>query len=226
MPDEQTTTVASDAEIEAALEEAEAHVARIPSLDDGGERAVVPVQAEIGRKSAVRPQPIAATSPVVVVAAPVDQAAPQRQPPPAAPPARRGWLRHVAARLLAILHLRRTSRTAVPAPRPTSGTLPPAEEALPDARRLPLTTDRTIYRLIDGLLAGVNWPFRWVGPEARQLAGLLATVTIVVSLLAAHFFPVLFPPRDAISQLHRRVLRPERQPAPAPATTPHAEDAH
>ena len=229
MPNVQNTTLASDAEIEAALTEAEAQVAGIPSLDDGGEQTVVPVPVQPDSQPVVKkrlPQDIA---PVVMVAAPAEEQPPEQPSAITHQPSAGwlGWLRRLAPPLRALLRLRRT----LPAPSaetPAQSSAPdaaaPAEQPAPPAEPRPaLTAGRIVYRTIDALLATLNWPFNRMGTEARQLVGILATVTIVVSLLAAHFLPILLPPRDAISQLHQRILQTQTGPAP---TAAHATESH
>jgi hypothetical protein len=229
MPNVRNTTLASDAEIEAALTEAEAQAAGIPSLDDGREQTIVPVPVQPDSQPVVKKRLPQDVAPVVVVAAPTEEQPPE---PPSAishqPAAGRfGWLRRLAPRLLALLRLRRTlpvPSAETPAQSSAPDTAAPAQQQPPPAEPRPaLPAGRIVYRALDALLAAVNWPFNRMGPEARQLVGILATVTIVVSLLAAHFLPILLPPRDAISQLHQRVLQTQTGPAP---TAAHATESH
>jgi hypothetical protein len=212
MPNVPNTTLASDAEIEAALTEAEAQAAGIPSLDDGGEQTIVPVPVQPDSQPVVKKRLPQDVAPVVVLAAPPEEQPPEQPSAIRHQPAagRFGWLRRLAPRLLALLRLRRTL------PVPSAET--PAQQQPPPAEPRPaLPAGCIVYRALDALLAAVNWPFNRMGPEARQLVGILATVTIVVSLLAAHFLPILLPPRDAISQLHQRVLQTQTGPTPTAA---------
>jgi hypothetical protein len=61
----------------------------------------------------------------------------------------------------------------------------PAASAAPAQRRsFVATIGWSAFQVADGLLASVNWPFRWLPSRARQLVGLAAIATLVTSLLA------------------------------------------
>lgn len=151
MPDDATRPLATDAEIEAALAEAESQAARIPDLGDGRPQVVpIPVEPQ------VRPGPFTVrrfTGPSVVVP---QQAEPREAPPAAARSAR--------------------------------------------SKRI----GAAVYRAIDAALWALNRPFAWLSDEARRLVGLLALVTIVVSLLALLTLPAVAPRRDALTQLEQQ----------------------
>lgn len=167
-----STGIVSDAEIEAALRQAEAAAESIPSLDDGsGEKIVpIPVQAlpQVPPRRSAAPSAEPATPAVAAI-----PAAPAAPAPAVAPPA------PVAA-------------VAEPAV-----ALPATAEAAPVAQR----ASPVAYRVLDTVLWALNRPFEWLSPEMRNLIGLLALATIVVSLLAVFLLPWLFPRVDLLTQL-------------------------
>lgn len=178
MSDSEQATVASEAEINAALAEAERQGSRIPSLDDGSDERVVHVPVEVDAPVTSRQVAAGSAEPgVVAVAQSVDG------PAAAAPtPGRRS---------------RHKSRSA--------------------AQWLRLV-GLVIYDVIDRTLWAVNLPFEWMKPEARQLTGWLAIVTIATSLLAMNLLPTLLPADDALSVLKRQTeqTRAEISEPPAP----------
>jgi hypothetical protein len=88
---------------------------------------------------------------------------------------------------------------------------PPAADAdfveddadVPATNRLALL-GRRLYRALDRGLELVNQPFKSVGPELRSLVGVLAIVTLVMSILAATLLPALLPNRTTVSELQRQ----------------------
>jgi hypothetical protein len=74
------------------------------------------------------------------------------------------------------------------------------DQPAPEARGL----GGAIYRLLDALLWAINRPFERMSPQTRQWTGLVAIVTIFTSLLALYLLPMLYPRRDALSQLTRQ----------------------
>jgi hypothetical protein len=60
-----------------------------------------------------------------------------------------------------------------------------------------------LWRVLDWLLAAINRPFEGLSPAARQAVGLIALVTIVLSLLAGLVLPQVLPRQDAMSYLQR-----------------------
>ncbi len=69
--------------------------------------------------------------------------------------------------------------------------------------------------VLDRLLAALNWPFRWLPPEAKQVVGLAAAASILVSIAANAVFPLLWPEPDPIADLRQlRIEVQVRQSAP------------
>lgn len=165
MPAQTTNLIASDAEVQAVIADAEADPGHIPNLDDG--------------------------SPISAVAIPVEA------------------------------NIRPLPRRADP--QPSDSPRDPAESTEPlsggqgDATALPQAASGVIYRMIDVLLGAINWPFAWLGPDARRMTGLIAMVTIVLSL-SALLLPTLFPRPDP--------LKHSRPQAPATSTPPPAQTEH
>jgi|GEM_PF-6451055 len=186
-----TPPIVSDAEIQAALAEAQAKATEIPSLDDGQGQHVVPVPIE----PPAPPRPAAVPRPAATVA----PAAPRASATPAAPagpPAtapQPGWLSTLLAGLLGWLRIGKRKAAA------DAG-----------ARR---SLCELLLRALDRFLTVVNRPFERLSPETRNLAGMLALVTIVVALGSLYLLPRLSPPRDALSQLARQRAAVEAAPA-------------
>jgi hypothetical protein len=171
------TGIASDAEIEAALAQAQAAAESIPSLDDGSGEQVVPIPVQAlpqipPRKPAeANPPPAAtATSP----AAPVEGGV--------SPP---------------------TPVATVPSPRVVAEASTPAGARPARAEPAPVAPGKSpiVHRVLDTGLWAINRPFEWLSPEARGITGILAMVTIVISLLALFLLPRLFPPVDLLAHL-------------------------
>lgn len=193
-----STPIVSEAEIQAALAEAQAQATSIPSLDDGQSAAVVPVPVE----TAAPLRPLPREAPPDVAPAPV--AAPE---PAAAQP--------------------------VATPTPAPGSTPPASAEAPAAGLPEESTAEPaagarwwriggrivdlLYSLIDGVLWALNRPFERLSAETRQLLGVLALVTVIISLAAAYWLPRLWPPRDAVSQLSRQSAAVQQTLAAPPA---------
>lgn len=170
MASDSSTGIVTDAEIEAALTQAETALDTIPSLDDDSGEKIVPIPVQ------ALPQ------------------LPQRkvaQPPPAAP---------VVAPVVAPPQPAATPAEAPAAPTAAAQTAPAAtvDVATTKPGRPPL-----VFRLFDTVLWLLNRPFEWLSPEARGLTGILAIVTIAVSLLALVLLPRLFPPVDLLAELRR-----------------------
>ncbi|MBK9127629.1 MAG: hypothetical protein IPM13_07485 [Phycisphaerales bacterium] len=69
--------------------------------------------------------------------------------------------------------------------------------------------------LLDRLLAAIDWPFRWLPPGAKQIVGLAAAASILVSIAANAVFPLLWPEPDPIADLRQlRIEAQVRQSAP------------
>lgn len=158
MTDQKTSVVASDAEIEAALAEAEAATAGIPSLDQDPSAAVVvvPVPTQPGLRSLPKPD----------------------GPKP--------------------------KKVTV---RATAEETPNAPEAVSAPGRVCQflgKLGRIVYQASDTGLWALNRPFERMGGPARQMTGLLATVSILMSLLAMYLLPTLFPTRDTVTELRQR----------------------
>jgi hypothetical protein len=167
--DANTGTLASDAEIQAAVAEAEALGASIPNLEAAPPHVVpVPVDALGATAALVR----APTAPQVVV-------------PPAA-----------------------MERPADAPATPLAA--PPRQRA---------TVLETLYAIVDTVLDLVNRPFFWMSNGLRQFVGIMAIVTIMLSLTAVFVLPILSPPDDAISRLVRQsadVRAGKTKPKPPP----------
>jgi hypothetical protein len=173
--------IASDAEIQSALAEAEREVARIPSLDDGREPQIVPVP--------VQPPPMAAPAPhtppsverlVVETAMPIDTPTPAARVATGDPPGR-------------------AAVAPLPSGTPTGGLL---------------------YRTLDGILWAINRPFDGLAPEARQLVGWLAIVTLAMSTSAPFVLKWLVPSRDPVAQLSRQTAAVRAAPPAAAEPKP------
>ena len=129
------------------------------------------------------------------------------QPPPIAAPSPR--TRSGAERL--VVETAMPIDAPTPAPRAEAATLPP-----------PVPTGGLLYRTLDGFLWAINRPFDWLAPEARQLVGWLAIVTLAVSASAPFVLKWLVPPGDPVSQLSRQTAALRAAP-PAPAEPPAAK---
>ncbi|MEW6197610.1 MAG: hypothetical protein AB1601_02950 [Planctomycetota bacterium] len=188
-----STPIVSEAEIQAALAEAQAHATSIPSLDDGQSPTVVPVPVETA--APLRPLPREAPP---EAAAP----APGATPEPAAAPA---------------------PGSTPPDPAGAQAAGPPADPTAEPAGAGPRwwrVAGRILdllYNFVDGVLWALNRPFEKLSAETRQLLGWLALATVVVSLAAAYWLPRLWPHRDAVSQLTRQSAALQQTLAAPPA---------
>ncbi len=61
-----------------------------------------------------------------------------------------------------------------------------------------------VYRICDRGLEHVNRPFLWLTPAQRHWAGLGGLVTILISVMYAVAYPVIFPHRDAYTVLEEQ----------------------
>ena len=76
-----------------------------------------------------------------------------------------------------------------------------------------------VISAVDAVLSAMNRPFGWMGPEARRLTALVATVTIIMSLLAMYLLPALLPNHHPITDLREQSLKTQAPPAEeVPAT--------
>ena len=103
-----------------------------------------------------------------------------------------------------------------------AGQPPPAEaEAGLAAAASPpaVSLMKRIWRALDAALDAINRPFGWLNDEARQLVGLVALVTLVVSIAAMILMPLLVPRRDALTLLREQVAQLRKPAASAPAAT-------
>lgn len=193
--------IVSEAEIQAALAEAEAQATSIPSLDDGQPPAVVSVPVETA--APLRPLP-RESPPEAAATAPTT---PGVSPPPAVTPAP-------------------APGGAPSGPAEAQAAASPAEssaEPAVAAARWWGVGGRIVdllYSVIDGVLWALNRPFEKLSAETRQLLGLLALVTVIVSLTAAYLLPRLCPPRDAVSQLTRQSAALQQMVEASPTTDP------
>ncbi len=191
-----STPIVSEAEIQAALAEAQAHATSIPSLDDGQSAAVVPVPVE----TAAPLRPLPREAPPDAAATPAPGAAPEPAPTSAAAPG-----------------------NTPPGPAEARAAGPPEElTAAAGARwwRLGGRVLDLLYNFVDTLLWALNRPFEKLSAETRQLLGVLALVTVVISLAAAYWLPRLWPPRDAVSQLTRQSAALQQTLEAPPTTDP------
>jgi hypothetical protein len=80
-----------------------------------------------------------------------------------------------------------------PLPRTPATPAPKSADAPPEVATAVIPPQparhRAPYAAMDGLLWALNRPFQWLSPNARQLIGLLAIVTLVISLLALLLLP-------------------------------------
>ena len=200
--------IVSEAEIQAALAEAEAQATSIPSLDDGQPPAVVSVPVETA--APLRPLP-RESPPEAAATAPTT---PGVSPPPAVTPAP-------------------APGGAPSGPAEAQAAASPAEssaEPAVAAARWWGVGGRIVdllYSVIDGVLWALNRPFEKLSAETRHLLGLLALVrpllpgrTVTVSLTAAYLLPRLCPPRDAVSQLTRQSAALQQMVEASPTTDP------
>jgi hypothetical protein len=144
MAEQPSTSLVSDAEIEAAL--ADARTEEIPSLDDTAAARIVPVAVQ---GPALRPMP---------PLEPAREPAADAQKPPA-----------------------KVAPTAV-------------------APRISARVGGLFYRAVDTLLWAINRPFGWLPLGARRLAGAIAIVTLLMSLLAPCVLPLLSSPQKAVAR--------------------------
>lgn len=115
---------------------------------------------------------------------------------------------------------------APPPPEPRAAvTLPVPEQVLESARGPSVNAggQGILWWVVDRALAVLNFPFEGLSPAARQALGLVAVVTILLSLLAGLVLPRLAPPRDPLSYLQR--VRAEVTARQAAARTATAEPA-
>lgn len=156
--------IVSDAEIDAALAEAERQVDQIPSLEDEARLppGLVPVETRAATLLNRASAPPTTQSPAAATMA-----------TPAAPSTDTG--------------------AAPPEIDSVAATTVPNRTSLLDL----------ILLALDLLLHLLNWPLRRLAPEARNLVGVVAIITLVMAL-GASFLPLLWPPENAASALQRQ----------------------
>lgn len=194
--DPEALPIVSDAEIEAALQEAAQHSDNIPDLDDGSSKqsAGEDVTSESPQPEASVPEPLE-SEPASTPAEPASLDEPNETEKPAtdAPPdqtaAEKGP--SILDKLRALL-----ARFASWGKLASDGT----SAAAPKLRQLA----ELVYVAIDKTLWALNRPFERLTPDQRQLIGSIAAVTIVMSIAAVYALPLLAPPKDPISVLSRQ----------------------
>lgn len=167
MADPAPTSIASDAEINAALSEAQGHADNIASLDDGSGDDVVPIPVEANTPAPLQPAPDANPDPQ---AAAVDNSAAD-----------------VDNSAVAV-----GNGTEQPA----ANTPDQHDDDAPEQHAAPARSPwlgPIIYQALDTALWAVNRPFEWLKPDARRLVGWLALATIIVSVLTLALLPMLAP---------------------------------
>jgi hypothetical protein len=80
------------------------------------------------------------------------------------------------------------------------------------------------YRLVDGVLEGLNRPFAWVPRGARGAIGGAAVVTLVMAVAGGLGGPLLWPRSSALDAIERR--KAELRAAEAAAAAAALETAH
>jgi hypothetical protein len=200
--DENSNSILSSAELEAAIAEVETEPASaaLPSLSEQEEQRVVPVPGPppaVGRARAPDAAPdessgfVAQAEPAPVESAPAAQvdavaesAARERSRP--------GFL----GRLISLLPFaRRRSHVAADVPAESSSSKP-----------------NVIYRAVDTLLAVINRPFAALGPTVRDTVGIVGLVTIVMCVVAGALLPHWMAPPDPVALIREKL---EQKPPPA-----------
>lgn len=192
-------TLVDEDDIISALREVEARAATIPSLDEGksprarerdaaasSERdtpASVPAGDGAIEPNATRPTP----APRFKIPTKQGAASSPAGKSGAAPPAAQSASQSAAGAA--------TKATA------TAATSAHSEGALPAIAAPRTALWKHVYRALDRVLWLVNLPFDWMPNGTRAVVGQVALATTVLSLLAAHILPALFPRRDALTFL-------------------------
>lgn len=194
--DPEALPIVSDAEIEAALQEAAQQSDNIPDLDDGSssQSASEKVTREPPPPEAPAPdQPKSEPATAPTEPTTIDEPEKTEQPTTDAPPEQ-----SVAEKGPSILDKLRAlfARFASWWKLASDGT----SAAAPKLRQLA----ELMYVGIDKTLWALNRPFERLTPDQRQLIGSIAAVTIVISIAAVYALPLLAPPKDPISVLSRQ----------------------
>jgi hypothetical protein len=199
--DENSNSILSSAELEAAIAEVETDSASaaLPSLAEQEEQRVVPVPVHPPAVNHARAPDAEGSSGFVAQAetapaetAPAAQVEAVAEPAAIHEPARRGFV----GRLISLLPFaRRRSRPASDVPAECLGGKP-----------------NVIYRAIDTLLAIINRPFAALGPTVRDTVGIVGLVTIVMCVVAGALLPHWMAPLDPVAIVREKL---ERKPPPA-----------
>ena len=198
MPDLRPNALVSEDDLKAALAEvdalSDAASEAIPDLDPTAV-VVVPVpqaQPELARSDGARPAgPLSQPSPDADEADTGDAGDASAAPSAHLARALRPW-RAVARLARRIRPRRRREAAASEAPR----------QPVPAAPTRSL--GQRLYELVDGALELTNRPFAWLGPAGRQTVGILAIITLILSLAAPILAPRVAARRDALSLLREK----------------------
>ncbi|MEW6250240.1 MAG: hypothetical protein AB1716_06315 [Planctomycetota bacterium] len=106
--------------------------------------------------------------------------------------------------------------------------IPAAPAQLADAAAAPASSSgsrlvRAVYRGVDGVLWAINRPFEHLAAEHRKLIGLVAIVTIVMSLAAGLVLPRVCPRNDVFSRIRARAAASGLHAPAAPAAQPNSQ---